>query len=61
MNLFKTFTLRWWQGAIFKLGMWAAGIVAGAYWHNLFAAHLGALLACAAICLTYSTCIWAKQ
>ena len=30
MNLFKTFTLKWWQGALFKWGVFALGIAAGA-------------------------------
>ena len=25
LNLFKTFTLKWWQGSLFKLGMLALG------------------------------------
>jgi hypothetical protein len=36
MNLFKTFTLTWWQAGSFKLGMWASGIAVGAHWHEFF-------------------------
>jgi hypothetical protein len=35
VNIFKTFTLKWWQGALFKLGMWASGIAVGAYSHTI--------------------------
>jgi hypothetical protein len=61
MNIFKTFTLKWWQGGIFKLGMWALGIAVGAYWHNIFAGFLAALVAIGVICLTYITYIWYQQ
>ena len=61
MNLFKTFTLKWWQAGIFKLGMWAIGIAVGAYWHNLFAGFLPTLIAIAAVCLAYTTYIWLQQ
>jgi hypothetical protein len=61
MNLFKTFTLKWWQGAIFKLGMWGAGIAVGTYWHEFFAGYLVMLLTVAIVCLTYVTYVWAKQ
>ena len=30
MNLFKTFTLTWWQAGIFKVGLLALGIAVGA-------------------------------
>ena len=34
MNIFKTFTLKWWQTAFFKWGMLALGIAIGTYSHN---------------------------
>lgn len=61
MNPFKTFTLKWWQGGIFKLGMWALGIAAGAYWHNIFGGYLPELTALGAVCLAYITVIWWLQ
>jgi hypothetical protein len=61
MDLFKTFTLKWWQGGIFKLGMWAAGIAVGAYWHNIFCGFLPDLIAIGAVCLAYIAYIWLKQ
>jgi len=36
VNLFKTFTLTWWQAAFFKAGTWGAGISVGTYWHDFF-------------------------
>jgi hypothetical protein len=61
MNLFKTFTLNWWQTAFFKWGMLALGIVIGTYWHDLFSDHLLVLIIMAAASLAYVTYVWAKQ
>ena len=61
MNLFKTFTLKWWQGGLFKWGVLALGSVIGAYWHDLFAGYLLALIIFAGVSLAYLTYVWAKQ
>jgi hypothetical protein len=29
MNLFKTFTLKWWQAGMFKVGLLAVGVMNG--------------------------------
>jgi hypothetical protein len=61
MNLFKTFTLKWWQGALFKWGLLAMGLAIGAYWHDFFGDYLLILIVVAAICLSYITYVWWKQ
>jgi hypothetical protein len=61
MNLFKTFTLKWWQTSLFKLGMLALGIAIGAYWHYFFGGYLLILLIVAAVCLACVTYLWWKQ
>jgi len=61
MNLFKTFTLKWWQAGLFKWGILALGIVIGTYWHALFAGYLLVLIIFAAVSLAYLTYVWAKQ
>jgi hypothetical protein len=61
MNLFKTFTLKWWQAGLFKWGVLALGIVIGTYWHALFAGYLLVLMIFAAVNLAYLTYVWAKQ
>jgi hypothetical protein len=61
MNIFKTFTLKWWQGGIFKLGMWGLGIAVGAYWHTIFGGFLPELIAVGAVCLGYITYVWLQQ
>ena len=61
MNLFKTFTLKWWQAGLFKLGMLALGIAIGSYWCLFFNDLLPALILVAAICLAWVTYVWWKQ
>lgn len=61
MNIFKTFTLKWWQGGIFKWGVFALGIAAGAYWHDIFAGSISLLVIFAAVTLSYVTYVWWKQ
>jgi hypothetical protein len=61
MNLFKAFTLQWWQISFFKLGMLALGITMGAYWHEFFGGYLIVLLVLAAISLAYTSYVWWKQ
>jgi hypothetical protein len=61
MNLFKTFTLKWYQTSLFKLGMLALGIAIGAYWHVFFGGYVSILIVVAAVSLAYVTYIWWKQ
>jgi len=61
MNMFKTFTLKWWQTSLFKLGMLTLGITIGAYWHYFFGGYLLILLIVAAISLACVTYVWWKQ
>jgi len=61
MNLFKTFTLKWWQAALFKGGMLAAGIAIGTYWHDLLGGYLLILIIVAVVSLAYLTYVWWKQ
>jgi hypothetical protein len=61
MNLFKAFTLKWWQTGAFKLGMLSLGLSAGVYFHAALAGYLIPLLAVAAVSLGYVTVVWWKQ
>ncbi len=61
MNLFKTFSLTWWQATSFKVGLLATGIVIGTHWHDLFSGYLFLLIAIAVVSLAYVTYVWAKQ
>jgi hypothetical protein len=61
MNPFKTFTMKWWQGSLFKVGMLAAGVAVGAYWPEFFSVYLLPLVAIAVVSLAYVSYIWWKQ
>ncbi len=61
MNLFKNFTMKWWQAGLFKIGLLALGIAVGAYWHNLFGRFLPELITLGALCLWYIALLWWKQ
>ena len=61
MNLLKTFTLKWYQNALFKIGMLSLGIVIGTYWHGFFGGYVSLLIVVAAVCLSYTTYLWWKQ
>jgi hypothetical protein len=61
MNVFKTFTLQWWQTAFFKWGMLTLGIAIGTYWHDFFGSYLHILISLAVVSLAYVTYVWWKQ
>ena len=61
MNLFKTFTLAWWQAGIFKVGMLTLGIVIGAYWQEIFGGYLPLLIIIAVVSLAYVSYVWWRQ
>jgi hypothetical protein len=61
MNVFKTFTLKWWQAGLYKWGLLSLGIAAGAYWHEFFGDYLIALMIMAAVSLACVTYVWWKQ
>ena len=61
MNIFKSFTLTWWQGALFKWGVFLLGIAIGAYWPTVFSAYIPVLLVIAIVFLVYVTYVWWKQ
>ena len=61
MNLFKTFTLKWWQTGFFKWGLLALGIAIGTYWHDFFNGYYPVLVIIAVASLAYITYVWWKQ
>ena len=61
MDIFKTFTLKWWQGGLFKWGTFALGIAVGTYWHDIFGEILPILIVFSAVSLGYVTYVWWKQ
>jgi hypothetical protein len=61
MNLFKTFSLTWWQAGVFKVGLLSVGVMIGTYCHDIFAGYLLPILVIAVVSLAYVTFIWWKQ
>ena len=61
LNLFKTFSLKWWHAGIFKVGMLATGIAVGAYWHEIFGGYLQELIVVAVVSLAYVSYVWWDQ
>jgi hypothetical protein len=60
-NLFKSFTLKWWQASLFKLAMLAAGVAIGTYWSTFFRDYLPVLILVAVLAASYVTYVWWKQ
>ena len=61
MNLFKSFTLKWWQASLFKLAMLAAGVAIGSYWADFFHDYLPIVILVAVIAASYVTYVRWKQ
>lgn len=61
MNLFKSFTLKWWQASLFKLSMLSLGIALGTTWPQFFAAWLALIWLVFLPTAIYVTYVWWKQ
>ena len=61
MNLFKSFTMTWWQVGIFKALLLSLGIVLGSTWPELFSPLRAVFLGIFVAATLYITWIWWKQ
>jgi hypothetical protein len=61
MNIFKDFTLKWWQAGIFKLVQLSLGIVIGSTWPELFKGWTPFLFLLFLISGGYVSYVWWKQ
>jgi hypothetical protein len=61
MNLFKPFTLKWWQGSLFKISMITGGVAIGAYWYQFFMPLIVPFVVIAVLTGIYVSCVWWKQ
>ncbi|MEI6351675.1 MAG: hypothetical protein WCP06_11290 [Verrucomicrobiota bacterium] len=61
MDLFKSFTMTWWQVGIFKTLLLCLGIVLGATWPEIFLAWRSVLLVIFAVATVYISWVWWKQ
>lgn len=61
MNLFKSFTLTWWQGSLFKLALLCLGLAIGSTWPDLFWDWTAFLWVIFLLAGSYVTWIWYRQ
>ena len=61
MNIFSNSTFTWWQTGLFKLSALTFGIAIGAYWPEVFAQYLTALLVIALASGLYVGYVYFKQ
>ena len=60
-NLFKSVRLRWFDIAVFKVGLLATGVAVGVYWADFFMQYMTELVGVALIALVYVLFIWLRQ
>lgn len=58
MNIFKSFTLKWWQEPLFKIAAIGIGIIVGAHWHYFFTPLIIPIFIVALICGLYVLYVW---
>jgi len=61
MNIFKSFTLKWWQAGMFKVALISLGIMIGATWPDIFGMWRYGLLVLFALPISYISWVWWKQ
>jgi hypothetical protein len=61
MNIFKPFTMKWWEAALFKVCTISLGIIVGATWADAFIHLRAVLLVVCILSALYLTRIWWKQ
>jgi len=61
MNIFKTFTFKWWQAALLKVSLLSLGLMIGAAWADIFNAWRPELLVLFVLSTVYVTWLWWKQ
>jgi hypothetical protein len=60
-NVFKPFTMKWWQAGIFKIAMLSLGLLIGSTWPEFFAPWRAALCIVFIVCAGYLTYLWWNQ
>ena len=61
MNIFKDFTLKWWQAGIFKIVQLSLGIIIGSTWPELFKGWIPLLFLAFLVSGGYVGYVWWKQ
>ncbi len=61
MNIFKSFTLKWWQTGLFKWSLISLGLLVGSAWPDIFIHWRAVLWVLFVAPSIYLTCVWWKQ
>jgi hypothetical protein len=61
MNIFRNYTLTWWQIGIFKLALLSLGVAIGSYWANTFLPYIPVLIALALVLGIYIAFVSFRQ
>lgn len=61
MKIFKSFTLKWWEGSLFKYSMISLGIIIGATWPEIFAPLWVLFFVLFVVPALYLSWVWWKQ
>jgi hypothetical protein len=61
MNIFKSFTLKWWQVVLFKLSLISFGIILGVYFQAFFLQWIVFVTILFVLAGLYITTVWWKQ
>lgn len=61
MNIFKSFTMKWWQVGLFKLALASFGIILGVYFQEFFLEWIVLVAVIFALSTLYISKIWWKQ
>ncbi len=61
MNIFKNFTLKWWQAGIFKIAPLSLGLAVGSTWPELFKGWTPFLILLLLVSGGYIACVWWRQ
>lgn len=61
MNIFKSFTMKWWQVGLFKLSLASFGIILGVYFQEFFLQWIVPVTIIFVVSTLYISKIWWKQ
>jgi hypothetical protein len=61
MSIFKSFKLKWWEAALFKVCTISLGIIVGATWAGVFMPLRDVLLVVCVLSSLFVTWVWWKQ
>ena len=61
MSIFKSFTMKWWQGGLLKISLMSLGIVIGSAWPQIFKTRRPFFLLTYILPGLYLSRVWWKQ